>query len=358
MANSIQDEKLSLLEKNIKIIETKAHVLSLMNEEYELKMNLYESFIEFKLSPKNIILSFYYLERFEFQAINKLLFTFFNNIKEAFDFYDKVLYQQKVKLIRINDTINLTMKNIINLDKEVETNLELKKIKLTKDDLINILLNEVNELKKNNQKKELINDINSINEDINKKMDDLKNEINKDIQKILTKKLNELKKEYETKINAIEKNYEKKINELKQNQELKINLIKNDYNKNINEFKSLSENQITELKKESKILIEEYNRKEKKLNLEFNDNVNLINNFKCKNITNMKNINTIANNLNINFMKSVAVYKIIKNDEILYEIAYSDNKNGYNIIIYNIIFNKITNQINNAHSNNIWRIKH
>ena len=86
MANSIQEEKLSLFEKNIKIIDTKTHVLSLMNEEYELKMNLYESFIEFKLSPKNIISSFYYQERFEFQAINKLLFIFFNNIKEAFDF--------------------------------------------------------------------------------------------------------------------------------------------------------------------------------------------------------------------------------------------------------------------------------
>ena len=51
-----------------------------------------------------------------------------------------------------NNTINLNMKNIINFDKEVETNLELKKIIVIKDDLILILLNEVNELKKKSKK--------------------------------------------------------------------------------------------------------------------------------------------------------------------------------------------------------------
>ena len=72
----------------------------------------------------------------------------------------------------------------------------------------------------------------------------------------------------------------------------------------------------------------------------------------------MKEIKTIANNLNIDFMKSVAVYKIKRNDEILYEIAYPDNKNGYNINIYNLLLNKNTNIIKNAHLNNIWIIKH
>ena len=57
-------------------------------------------------------------------------------------------------------------------------------------------------------------------------------------------------------------------------------------------------------------------------------------------------------------MKSVAVYSIIKNNEILYEIAYPDNKNGYNIIIYNILLNNMTNKINNAHSNDMHKIKH
>ena len=57
-------------------------------------------------------------------------------------------------------------------------------------------------------------------------------------------------------------------------------------------------------------------------------------------------------------MKSVAVYSIIKNNEILYEIAYPDNNNGYNIIIYNKLLNNISNKINNAQSNDIHKIKH
>ena len=53
------------------------------------------------------------------------------------------------------------MKNIINFDKEVITNLELKKIIVTKDELIQTLLNEVNELKKksNTQKEESKNNL-------------------------------------------------------------------------------------------------------------------------------------------------------------------------------------------------------
>ena len=60
-----------------------------------------------------------------------------------------------------NNTINLNMKNIINFDKEVITNLELKKIIVTKDELIQTLLNEVNELKKksNTQKEESKNNL-------------------------------------------------------------------------------------------------------------------------------------------------------------------------------------------------------
>ena len=89
-----------------------------------------------------------------------------------------------------------------------------------------------------------------------------------------------------------------------------------------------------------------------------NDNVNLFNDFTNFNITDMKTVNVVANNLHITFMKSVSVYEIIKNNEKVYELAYPDNINGYNIIIYNLISNKITNRVNNAHKDKIHRIKH
>ena len=89
-----------------------------------------------------------------------------------------------------------------------------------------------------------------------------------------------------------------------------------------------------------------------------NDNVNLINNFKFDNVNNLRNINVISNDLSITYMKSVAVFNLIKNKEILYEVAYPENKNGYNIIIYNLSSNKIDSTINAAHSNTIHKIKH
>ena len=88
-----------------------------------------------------------------------------------------------------------------------------------------------------------------------------------------------------------------------------------------------------------------------------NDSRNYSNNFNLIDVNKIQNIKTIANNLNIYWLKSVAVYKIKRNDEMLYEIAYPDNNNGYNIIIYNLLNNN-KNIINKAHLDIIHRIKH
>ena len=267
-----------------KILEAKKYDLSLINEKYELIMRLSESFIEFKLSPTNIISSYYYQEIFDLPTINKLLFTFFKEIKEVFAFYDKILNKKKVKLIKENDIIKLNMKNIINFDEEIETNLELKKIKLTKDDLINILLNEVNEFKNKEsfiQKDMFMNEIKNINENIDTKINDLNNEINKYIQKLLTKKFNEFKQEQEIKINTIKIEYEKSIDIIKNEQELKLNEIKNGYHDKINELKSLYENEIINIKKNCNQFIELKGENDLRINeikKEYNNNFSLFKN--------------------------------------------------------------------------------
>ena len=96
-----------------KKIETKTYILPLNKEEYELTMNLWDSVIEIKLKPKNIIYSAYYEEDFNLKDINKCLFTTFQELKEAFDFYADAFEQKKVKLIK-RGTIILYMKKIIN----------------------------------------------------------------------------------------------------------------------------------------------------------------------------------------------------------------------------------------------------
>ena len=325
---------ISSLENEKDIIESKSYNLSLLNEEYELIMNINNIYIEFKLIKKNIICPYYYKQKYDLKNINKLLYTFFNEIKDVYNFYDKILIKNKVKLILIEDKINLNFKNIINLDNEIEINLEFKKIKINKDDILYNLINEVNILKnKLNENKD-----NKMKEYINNKDNEIKNEIIKENKKIIEEKINIIDNKYKEKINEIKKEYEDKIKEFKNKQNEIISEINKNLNLLLNEYK---------IKKEKEL--------EKKI--ELNDNVNLINDFKCYNINKMNN-NIISNNLNITYMKSVAVYNIIKNNEILYEIAYPDNKNGYNIIIYNILLNNITNKINNAHYYNIHRIKH
>ena len=330
--------------KDIKIIESKSYNLSLFIEEFELAMNLTNLYIEFKLIKKNIISPYYYQEKFDLQNINKLLYTFFNELKEVFNFCDNILINNKVKLILLKDNINLNFKNTSNSDNEEEPNLELKKIKINKDELLFILLNEVNLLKKKLNEKS--NNEIKMKEKIDKKDDDeLKNEIIEDNKKII-----------EEKINIIDNKHKELIKELKK-----------EYEDKMKEFKNKQNEIISEMDKNLKLLLEEYKKKkekekeekekEKEIERKNNDNVNLINDFKCDNINAMSNY-TIFNNLNITGLESVAVYSIIKNNEELYEIAYPDNKNGYNIIIYNILFKNISNIINYAHSNEIHKIKH
>ena len=59
------------------------------------------------------------------------------------------------------------------------------------------------------------------------------------------------------------------------------------------------------------------------------------------------------------WIKIVAVYPIIRNNESLYELACVERDNKYNIVLYNILSNKKTNKIYNAHSSNVINnIKH
>ena len=313
--------------------------LSILDEEYELSMNINESFLEFKLQQNNIIVDYYYKSKFDLQEINKLFSFSFKRIKEVFIYIDKILKENKIKLIKLEDKniIKLNFKNEFNL--EMEINIELKQIKLNKDEMYIILLKEINLLK---------NKLNTKNE---KSFNELINENNKQLKEYINKKIEESKEEYK-------KIYEEKIKEKdKEIKELKdiINQLKQEQEKKLNEL----QNKLSENEKVLKPLLEEYNEKEvqKEFN-ENNDNVNLINNFNIIDVNKMEEIKIIANNLYLTFIKSVAVYKIKRNDEILYEIAYPDNKNGYNIIIYNLLLNKNTNIIKNAHLNNIYIIKH
>ena len=275
------DEPETEIEENIEIL----YDIPLLDEEYELLMKINNSLLEFKLQKTNIIDGYFYKRRYNLEDINKLLHTTFERIKDAFNFFDNLLKGKKINLIKSNeDIINL---NFQNTTQNIETNVEIEKVKLTNYEMNFIFLKEINSLK---------NKLNLSEEKIKEK----DNKIND-----LKEKMEQLKQEQETKINEIENKYEKKISDIE-------NLI----------------NPIIEKENERNEIIK-FNK--------LNDNVNLVNDFTEIDVENMRIEKNIANNLNIKWMKSVAVYKIIRNNEANYEIAYPEN---LNIKIYNILSNK------------------
>ena len=130
-----------------RIIVTKSHKLSLENVEYELNMTLSESYIEFKLVPKKDIPEFYYKAEFDLSSINKYLHATFEDLKTAFEIYDRQLKDKKVKLIKLReDSINLNLIRISDFDEKTETNLELKQLRINIENINPILLNNLKEL--------------------------------------------------------------------------------------------------------------------------------------------------------------------------------------------------------------------
>ena len=113
------------IEKENIIIETKSYDLLLLNEKFELIINLYNAFLEFKLQQKDIIQNCYYREKYDIQTINELLNFSFKTIRKAFDFYDKALNEKKVSII-IFEYVRAQKNNFLNNSR------------LQKQDIINI----------------------------------------------------------------------------------------------------------------------------------------------------------------------------------------------------------------------------
>ena len=217
------------LEENIEI----SYNISILDEEYELSMRLNNSLLEFKLQQTNIIDEYFYKSKFELEAINKLLSSSYDKIKEVFDLFDILLKEKKVKLVKSNDE-NIIKLNFVNATQNNESNVELKKYKLSKDEMNLMFIKEINILKK---KLTLKNE---------KPLDELIKENDKQLKEYIDKKIEESKNEYQQKFeeNIKEKDKEitelkQKINQLKQEQEKKLNEIKNIYERKISEFEKI-----------------------------------------------------------------------------------------------------------------------
>ena len=102
---------------------------SISNEEYILSMIINNLLFEFKLKQKSSIGNYYYYNsQFYLEKINQLLNTSFKRIIEVFNFFDKILKEKRVELIKSREKpiINLKFKNSADLNQEYNISLELK----------------------------------------------------------------------------------------------------------------------------------------------------------------------------------------------------------------------------------------
>ena len=172
------------------IISSKCAVIK---EEYEIKIN--DNKLKIEINNDEIIfilvmgISYYkYIKRFKYnEIVNELNIFQYKDIKKVYDY----LLKSEYKIIKDDKKI------IINNNQEIK----LYEKKLTNEEMIKILIDEIKEIKdKNNKQNNKINELIEINEDKEKKINILENEYNK-----LNEKINQLedKKKDKDEINLI-----------------------------------------------------------------------------------------------------------------------------------------------------------
>ena len=158
----------------------------------------------------------YYKNKYNYTEITKLFLLqkeYYQDLSKVFKFFDAALTKKKIKL-EYNEnkkTMELILNKTLDFD-EIECRLALNKNRIENDDIFNMLINEINEIKNKKTENKETKDNNIINELINKN------------------------KEYENKIKFLEdkiKILENEINQFKEilnsfNEPSKINKAKNE----------------------------------------------------------------------------------------------------------------------------------
>ena len=212
-----------------KKIKSESKMLKLQEDEYQLEMSLYDdNCIEFKVALNSPMSTCHYLEKYDLETIKEISFLYhkkYNNIEAIYQYYkEKILARKEMNLVLSQDknVMSLMYKKIVD-EETIDVELKLKKKILKKDDIVQALMKEVEQLKKTVIEQE------KKNEELKKCIDLLMEE---------NKKIKEKKKEEKRK-NEVEKNEENwKIEEEKfSSMNDNVNLINNFKFENFPELK-------------------------------------------------------------------------------------------------------------------------
>ena len=286
------------LENQNESVNIKKYELFLDNNTYILKIEIFPNkYIFFKLRQSTAISYTHYLKKLQLSYFIKLLnlsMINYNNISKIFEIFELLFLDNKIKIgLDINNknmNLYLTLKED-SQEKEYCVNLEKENMALK--EMVNVLIEEINEIK---------------NKDKNNELKMPKNLNDEENLKILESKMQDLNKEID------KKNNEKK--EL----EIKINNLKNKLKENEN-IKDLNNNNKNEIK-----LI---------LKIEKGDLVKKIPFFYCgeaKDEFNGNNIDIYINNVKYNFHNEKYFY----NEGLYYiKLIFKNNIQNCSKLFYN-----------------------
>ena len=168
---------------------------SLSNDIYLVVIKaLSEERIVFQIRQINNISFYYYEKEFTYEEISQIFLlqkNYYDSINKIFKFFDKAVNNSKVTLSQNKEkkTLVLTLKKIMDFD-EIDCSFDLMEKKITNEEMLKILFNEIREMKLNNKK---INN-NNINNDNIKNNDNYKNNENNELLKKLIKQNEQLEK--------------------------------------------------------------------------------------------------------------------------------------------------------------------
>ena len=143
------------------LLDSKKYELKYKEDIYSLLIERSsDDYIHFQLRKSNNISMCHYINKYKYNDIIKILSLqneYQADSSKVFQFFDLALTNEKIKLEYNNykNIMELILKkdNTVN---EIEGKLELNKNKIENDEMFNILINEINEIKNNKKKIKII----------------------------------------------------------------------------------------------------------------------------------------------------------------------------------------------------------
>ena len=345
------------------IKEVKSYNLKLNDEIYEVTMELYSNEkITFKVKQANTISYINYIKTYKYEELlSSFLLTkdYYNDATKIFKYFDKSMTKDKIRLSKDNNKLKLILKKTIDYE-DIECTIQLEEKKITTDELIKILLNEIKVIKQymtNEETKTKDNNLEEEMKNIKENEENMEKKIKEIIELIekLQKEIQETKHEtnQENKMNKIKEEIEiqkKEKEEIKQNLEKQVKEMKEEYEKFKQDYNNVKNNmvnmetKINQIKENNEKIIKEKedNKQELKQNQEkMEKNIKDIEQKLFQNNQNLINqINTMNNNMN----QMIEKYNDIKKD--LMEIKEENKKIKEDN-------NKINQQINELNNNKV-----